>query len=247
MAGSPAGRDDLRGNRVLAALPEPERERIRGGLELVEMDIAKELYKPGERIDSLWFPLRCVCSLVADLDGTSVEVATVGDEGLVGLPVFLGVSTPTERASVQVAGWGLRMDADRFRHEIAVMDGVFQQVMQRYAQAMFTQIARNAACNRSHRIRQRCARWLLMTADRVHSNEFKLTQKFLAQMLAVRRSSVSEVAGALAEEGCIGYSRGVITILDRERLEATACSCYRVLREATDAAFPPAGPNGHKL
>ncbi|MER7399379.1 Crp/Fnr family transcriptional regulator [Streptomyces sp. NPDC000151] len=264
MAGNATGgADALLDNRLLAALPKPELERLRSGLEPVEMKLSDVLYRPGERIEALWFPVRGVCSLLAELDGpsapdgpgaepdepgaepegTSVEVATVGDEGLVGLPVFLGVGTPTERATCQVAGWGLRMDADRFRHEMAVVDGAFQQVLQRYTQTMFTQLARNAACNRSHRTRQRCARWLLMTADRMHSDEFVLTQEFLARMLSVRRSSVSEVAGALAEEGCIRYRRGTITVLDRARLEARACSCYRALREVIDTAFPPAA--GH--
>ncbi|GCD42374.1 Crp/Fnr family transcriptional regulator [Streptomyces paromomycinus] len=231
---------DIRGNRILAALPEAEQRRLQAHLEPVELSTGDLLYRPGGRIETVWFPLTGVCSILAELDGPAVEVATVGDEGMVGLPVFLGVGSPTERAVCQVAGFGLRMDADRFRHEIAVLDGKLQQMLQRFTQSMFTQLARNAGCNRSHRTRQRCARWLLMTADRMHSNEFDLTQKFLAQMLAVRRSSVSEVAGALAEDGCISYRRGTITILDRARLEANACSCYRVIREAIDATFPPA-------
>ncbi|WP_037772618.1 Crp/Fnr family transcriptional regulator [Streptomyces sclerotialus] len=240
MTGSGASPDDLLGNRLLAALPDAERERLFPLLKRVDLELSERLYRPGERIDALWFPMRGVCSIVAELDGPDVEVATVGDEGVVGLPVFLGVGIPTERAVCQVPGWGWRMDADLFRQELALVDGPLQHVMQLYTQTMFTQLARNAACNRSHRTRQRCARWLLMTADRMHSNQFLLTQKFLAQMLAVRRSSVSEVAGALAEEGCISYHRGTITVLDRERLEARACGCYRALRESIDAVLPPA-------
>ncbi|MEV5599710.1 Crp/Fnr family transcriptional regulator [Streptomyces sp. NPDC052496] len=232
---------DVTGNRILAALPEAERRRLLAHLEPVELSMGDVLYRPGEQIEAVWFPLLGVCSILAELDGPAVEVATVGDEGMVGLPVFLGVGSPTERAVVQVAGQGLRMDAGQFRHEIAVLDGQLQQLLQRFTQSMFTQLARNSACNRSHRTRQRCARWLLMTADRMHSDQFDLTQKFLAQMLAVRRSSVSEVAGALAEDGCISYSRGTITILSRAGLESSACSCYRVIREAIDVAFPPAG------
>ncbi|MFD7665853.1 Crp/Fnr family transcriptional regulator [Streptomyces sp. NPDC059788] len=240
MKSGTSGPYDIKGNRILAALPEAERQRLRPHLEPVEMSTGDVLYRPGERIDAVWFPVRGVCSILAELDGPAVEVATVGDEGMVGLPVFLGVGSPTELAVCQVAGHGLRMDADRFRHEIAVLDGRLQQTLQRFTQSMFTQLARNAGCNRSHRTRQRCARWLLMTADRMHSDQFVLTQKFLAQMLTVRRSSVSEVAGALAEDGCISYSRGTITILDRARLEANACSCYRVVRDAIDATFPAA-------
>ncbi|MFI9030389.1 Crp/Fnr family transcriptional regulator [Streptomyces sp. NPDC053560] len=248
MTGSAAGYGDLRTNRLLVALPEAEQERLLPQLKPVELALSDVLYRPGERIDALWFPTRGVCSIIAELDGDpDVEVATVGDEGVVGLPVFLGIGIPTERAIVQVAGQALRMDADLFRHELAVVDGALQRIMQHYTQTMFTQLARNAACNRSHRTRERCARWLLMTADRMHSDRFELTQKFLAQMLAVRRSSVSEVAGELADEGCISYRRGTITVLDRERLEARSCGCYRALREVIDTAFPPAGtPPEHR-
>ncbi|GHH43879.1 Crp/Fnr family transcriptional regulator [Lentzea cavernae] len=238
MTGSAAGRHDPRRNRVLAALSDKDRDQLVDDFTVVEMPVGEVLYQPGEPIRAVYFPLLGVFSIVTDLDGPSVEVATVGDEGMVGLPVFLGAGMPTERALCQVEGLALRMDADVFRHEIAIMDGPLQAVLQRYTQSMFTQLARNAACNRSHHTRQRCARWLLMTADRMHSDQFPLTQEFLAQMLAVRRSSVSEVAGALAEDGCIRYSRGNIMVLDRDRLETNACSCYRVIRDATDAAFP---------
>ncbi|MFC6094503.1 Crp/Fnr family transcriptional regulator [Saccharothrix lopnurensis] len=132
-----------------------------------------------------------------------------------------------------------RVESDRFREMAVVLDGVLQGLLQRYAQATFTQPARNAACNRSHHVRERCARWLLMSADRTHSAEFPLTQESLAQALAVRRASVSEVAAALAEDGCISYRRGVITVTDRARLEANACECYRVIRDTFAAAYPP--------
>ncbi|MFI0240200.1 Crp/Fnr family transcriptional regulator [Streptomyces sp. NPDC016845] len=232
---------DPRGNRILAALPKNARDHLRAELEPVELPVGTEIYRPGKRIEAVYFPMIGVCSIVTDLEGSTVEVATVGDEGMVGLPVFLGVATSAERALCQVGGRALRMDADRFRHEIAVLNGPLQQVMQVFTQAMFTQLARNAGCIRGHRVHERCARWLLMTSDRMHSDRFDLTQKFLAQMLAVRRSSVSEVAGALAADGCIRYSRGTITILDRERLLTHACSCYRVIREALDAVLPPHG------
>ncbi|MEV8321513.1 Crp/Fnr family transcriptional regulator [Streptomyces sp. NPDC059900] len=239
MASGTADPYDLRGNRILAALPKSERERLRGHLEPVELAVGDVLWRPGERIEAVYFPVTGVCSIVTDLDNSTVEVATVGDEGVVGLPVFLGVATSTERCLCQVPGRALRMDADRFRHEIAVLDGQLQQTLQRFTQSMFTQLARNAGCIHSHLTHQRCARWLLMTADRMHSDRFPLTQKFLAQMIAVRRSSVSEVAGALAEDACIQYSRGIITILDRDRLQAHACSCYRIIRDALDTALPP--------
>jgi CRP-like cAMP-binding protein len=131
------------------------------------------------------------------------------------------------------------MSSDAFRDALAELDGPLQALMRRYAEAMFTQLARNAACNRVHQVRQRAARWLLMTADRMDSGTFELTQEFLARMLAVRRPSVNEVAQTLATDGAIRYTRGVITILDRERLQATACGCYDVIRQATKNAFPP--------
>ncbi|GAA2345438.1 Crp/Fnr family transcriptional regulator [Streptomyces kunmingensis] len=239
MISDTAGPYDPRGNRILAALPQRALNHLRPHLESVELIVGDVLYRPGERIDTVYFPVIGVCSIVTDLEGPTVEVATVGDEGMVGLPVFLGVATSSERTLCQVPGRALQMDADRFRHEIAVLDGQLQHALQRFTQSMFTQLARNAGCIRGHRTHERCARWLLMTADRMHSDRFELTQKFLAQMLAVRRSSVSEVAGALAADGCIRYSRGIITILDRDRLQAHACSCYRVIREALDAALPP--------
>ncbi|MEU6388088.1 Crp/Fnr family transcriptional regulator [Streptomyces sp. NPDC046939] len=232
---------DPRGNRILAALPKNARDHLRPRLEPFDLKPGTILYRPGERIEAVYFPVIGVCSIVTDLEGPTVEVATVGDEGMVGLPVFLGVATAAERSLCQVEGRALRMDADQFRHEIAVLDGPLQHVMQRFTQSMFTQLARNAGCIRGHRTHERCARWLLMTADRMHSDRFDLTQKFLAQMLAVRRSSVSEVAGALAADGCIHYSRGTITILDRDRLLTHACTCYRVIREALDATLPPHG------
>lgn len=226
-------------NRILQALPEAVYAGLRPDLTRLELSTGDVLFEPGRPIDGVYFPLLGVFSMLANVEDNPVEVATIGDEGMVGLPVFLGSGTSTERAMCQVPGPALRMDADRFREHIVVTDGPLQQLIQRYTQTLFVQLARNTACNRSHLTRQRCARWLLMTADRMHANRFPLTQRFLAQMLAVRRSSVSEIAGSLADDGSIRYSRGVITILDRQRLENTACACYRIIRDTTDAAFPP--------
>lgn len=224
---------DPRRNQILATLPESELERLAARLEPVELATGEVLYTPGSTISHAYFILIGVVSLVADLgDDQIVEVATIGDEGMVGLPVFLGAGPPTERAAVQVAGSALRLTAEQLRHAVGVDVGPLQTALQRYTQAMFTQLARNAACNRAHSIRQRCARWLLMTADRMHADSFDLTQEFLAQMLAVRRASVSEVASGLADDGCIRYSRGRITILDRDLLQANACPCYLVIRGA---------------
>jgi CRP-like cAMP-binding protein len=184
------------------------------------------------------FPTVGVVSIVAELDdGGLVEAATVGYEGMVGISVFLGAGAPTERAVVQVSGRALAMSTEDFRQQIEEVDGPLQVMLRRYTQALFTQLTRNAACNRAHSVRRRAARWLLMTADRMGGPSFELTQEFLAQMLSVRRASVSEVAQALAEDGCITYTRGNITILDRPRLQANACECYDVIRRATAEAL----------
>ena len=175
---------------------------------------------------------------MADLGGDQVvEAATIGREGMVGISVHLGADTQTERSLVQVAGRALTMRIEDFREHLADVDGALTARLARTSQALFTQVARNAACNRVHAVRQRAARWLLMTADRMDSLSFDLTQHFLAQTLAVRRASVSEVAQSLAEDGCITYARGAITITDRPRLQDHACDCYEVIRRATDAAM----------
>jgi CRP-like cAMP-binding protein len=229
---------DPRRNQILATLPGPELERFAARLEPVELTSGAVLYEPGRTISHAYFVLIGVVSLVADLgDDQIVEVATIGDEGMIGLPVFLSAGPPTERAAVQVPGIALRLTAEQLRHVVGIDDGPLQTALQRYTQAMFTQLARNAACNRAHNIRQRCARWLLMTADRMHDDTFDLTQEFLAQMLAVRRASVSEVASSLADDGCIRYSRGRIAILDRDLLQANACPCYLVIRETIAKAY----------
>jgi CRP-like cAMP-binding protein len=166
-----------------------------------------------------------------------VEAATIGREGMTGVSVFLGAETPTERSLVQVAGRALTMSAEALQQHIADVDGPLTARLRLVAQAMFTQLARNAACNRVHPVRRRAARWLLMTADRMDNPDFELTQHFLAQMLAVRRTSVSEVAQSLAEDGCISYTRGAITVTDRARLQAHACDCYEVIRQATETTM----------
>jgi CRP-like cAMP-binding protein len=198
------------------------------------------LHEPDDPIETLYFPLVGVVSVVADLgDDQIVEVATVGREGMVGISVFFGADAPTERSLVQVPGEALTMSAVDLRDHLADVDGPLTARLARVAQATFTQVARNAACNRVHTARRRAARWLLMTADRMDSPSFDLTQHFLAQMLAVRRTSVSEVAQSLAEDGCIAYTRGTITIVVRPRLLSHACNCYAVIRRATDAAMAP--------
>jgi CRP-like cAMP-binding protein len=185
----------------------------------------------------VYFPTNCVISLVTYLkDGTSVEMATIGLEGMVGLPVFLGSDTMPSRAFGQVAGDSLRITAAAFTAEIE-RNGPLVRVLNLYTQALFNQVAQTTACNRVHLVQQRCARWLLQTHDRVGSDHFFLTQEFLAQMLGVRRSGVSAAAGLLQKAGLIRYARGWMTVLDRPGLESAACECYGVIKKEFDRLF----------
>ncbi len=234
-----------RGNAVLDGLVDQDLGELVPYLRPVPLTLGEVLYRHGEPVPAVYFPVEGVVSVLAEMQtGEVVEVATIGREGMVGLAVFLGPDAPTERARVQVSGHALRMEADDFRRVSAVVDGPLHVLLRQYTQSMFTQLARNGACNRVHPVRQRAARWLLMTADRMDSPAFDLTQDFLAQMLSVRRSTVSEVAQSMAQDGCIRYSRGTITIVDRERLHAQACNCYDVIRRSTRwpvSATPPRG------
>ena len=227
-----------RRSAVLDGLTDGDLVTLLPDLTKVALELGAVLHEPGEDIEVVYFPIVGVVSVVADLgEDQVVETATVGRDGVVGMSVFLGAGAPAERSLVQVAGQALIMSADDFRLHIADIDGPLTAMLRRSAQALFTQVSRNAACNRVHTVRQRAARWLLMTADRMDAPTFDLTQHFLAQMLAVRRTSVSEVAQALAEDGAITYTRGSITITDRQRLRSHACDCYDVIREATETAL----------
>jgi CRP-like cAMP-binding protein len=227
-----------RRNAVLGGLEEAALAALLPDLEETPLPLGEELHEPGEAITTVYFPLVGVVSVVADLGPDQVvETATIGREGMVGLPVFLGAESPTERSLVQVAGRALAMSTVDLREHTTDVDGVLATRLARFAQSMFTQLSRNAACNRVHTVRQRAARWLLMTGDRMDNPSFELTQHFLAQMLAVRRTSVSEVAQSLAQDGCLTYTRGSITITDRPRLRSHACDCYETIRRATDAAM----------
>ena len=222
------------GNRLLDSLPRADIERLRPHLEAVSVEIRHVVYEPDGPITHVYFPTSCVISLVTYLDdGTSVEMATIGLEGMVGLPIFLGSDTMPSRAFGQVAGEALRIEAAAFRAEIK-RNGPLVRVLNRYTQALFNQVAQTTACNRVHLLEQRCARWLLQTHDRVGSDQFSLTQEFLAQMLGVRRPGVSAAAGLLQKAGLIRYARGRITVLDRSGLESASCECYRVIKREFD-------------
>ena len=232
-----------RDNMLLDGLTDAELAELLAGASVVELALGTVLHAPGQPVAAVHFPLDGVVSLVTDLGADeTVEAATVGFEGMTGMSVFLGAPLPTEQASVQVAGTAVTLGAAAFTRAVAAGDGPLTGVVRRYAQVLFTQLARNAGCNRVHTVQQRAARWLLTTADRKRSPTFDLTQEFLGQMLAVRRASVNRVAQGLAEAGCITYTRGRVTVLDRQRLESFSCSCYRVLRDATEQALPAAGP-----
>jgi len=194
------------------------------------------LYEPGGRVEAMYFPVNSVASILTTLsDGAGVEIATVGNEGMLGSPVVLGSDAMPARefCQIQVPGTILRMDKQAFA-EVLSQNDTFRGVIQLYVQALFTQIAQQVACNALHSVEERCSRWLLLTHDRVHSDSFPLTQEFLAQMLGVRRASVTLAAGALQSAGLIRYRRGQMEIVDRQGLENVSCECYRVLRDEFD-------------
>jgi CRP-like cAMP-binding protein len=219
-------------NRLLASLPGGVREELLGRSERVALDLAARLFKANESISHIYFPLSGVISLVLRMsDGTVVEVATIGNEGLVGSPVFLGAGSGSTDAVCQVPGEVVKLPVDFIAPE------PLHALARRYIQALMTQISQSTACNHLHSVQERMCRWLLMTHDRVASDELALTQEFLAQMLAVRRPSVTVVARALQQRKLIQYRRGRIRILDREGLEEGACECYHVVRREFERLF----------
>lgn len=221
-------------NRLLSSLAPEYRERLLAHLRPVDLPLKRVLYEANVPISAVYFPLSGVVSLVSSMQqGAIVEIATVGNEGLIGVPVLLGATSAPISAFVQVPGEGLCMDADAFRAMLQ-QDGRLRDLLGRYTQGLFTQIAQSAACNRLHPVEERCARWLLMTHDRVAGDQFLLTQEFLGQMLGARRQAVSAVASILQRADYIRYVRGVITVVDRAGLEAAACECYRIIRDEYD-------------
>jgi CRP-like cAMP-binding protein len=223
-----------RENRILAALPLPERRQLLDAATEVTLSVRTVLFEPGGAIDAVYFPTDGVISLVTPLQsGAIVEVATIGNEGIVGIPLVLPLTGFAVRAITQVAGHGLRLDAAAFV-ELTGQSRVLQVLVDRYTQALFGQIAQAAACNRIHSSEERLSRWLLMSQDRVGSDEFMITQEFLAQMLGARRSTVSVSAGILQRAGLIRYTRGHVTIVDRAGLEAVSCECYAVIKAELD-------------
>ena len=225
-------------NHLLAALPLLERERIYPHLELIPMPLGKVLYESGDVLRHVYFPTDAIISLLYVMaDGASAEISVVGNEGLIGVALFMGGETTPSRAVVQSAGFAYRLIGQRLKDEFH-RNGEMQILLLRYTQALLTQMAQTAVCNRHHSVDQQLCRWLLLSLDRLPSNQLTMTQELIANMLGVRREGVTEAAGKLQKLGIIRYSRGRITVLDRPRLEQACCECYAVVKAETDRLLP---------
>jgi len=225
-------------NRLLAALPKDEYQRLLPKFAASPLVFGEVIYEAGDRIRDVYFPTSGIISLLAAVaDRATLEIGIVGREGMVGLPAFMGVKTSGNRAVVQGAGAAMIMKVAAFRKECD-NGGSLTRLLRRYSHSRLTQIAQGAACNRFHPIDARLARWLLMTSDRMGTDEFQLTQEFLSNMLGVRREGVNKAAGALQEQNLISYSRGRLLIEDRVGLKAIACDCYGIIKAEYDAFLP---------
>ncbi|MFY9327670.1 MAG: Crp/Fnr family transcriptional regulator [Georgfuchsia sp.] len=218
-------------NRLLAALPAAEFERLAAHLEPVPLPLGEILYEPGGKLQHAYFPTTAIVSLHYVMEsGASAETAGVGNEGVVGIALFMGGDTTPSSAVVQTAGHAYRLAGRLLKQEFN-RAGLMQQLMLRYTQALITQMSQTAACNRHHSVEQQLCRWLLLTLDRLHSNELVMTQELVASMLGVRREGITEAAGNLQRAGCISYRRGHIAVLNRSGLETRACECYAVVKK----------------
>lgn len=227
---SSSGLHDPGENRLLSALPAEEYHRLLPQLEPVTLALGAVVYESGKRLHSVYFPTTSVVSLLYTMaDGTTAEMGLTGNDGVVGIALFLGGDTTPNRAVIQVAGGALNMKAKVLQEEFA-RGGALQHVLLRYTQALITQISQTAVCNRLHRVDQRLCRWLLLCHDRVRSDELRMTQEFIANMLGGRRESVTVAAGRLQDAGLIQYARGHIKIIDRKGLEAAVCECYQIVK-----------------
>jgi CRP-like cAMP-binding protein len=221
-------------NALLAAFAPDERERILPHLQLVALPLGKALYESGDVLRHVYFPTDAIVSLLYVLEnGASAEIAVVGNEGLIGIALFMGGETTPSRAIVQSAGHAYRLAGQRLKDEFHRSGGVQLQLL-RYTQALITQMTQTAVCNRHHSVDQQLCRWLLLSLDRLSSNELVMTQELIANMLGVRREGVTEAAGRLQKLGIIKYSRGKITVLDRPRLEEMSCECYAAVKRESD-------------
>jgi CRP-like cAMP-binding protein len=230
-------------NYLLGALPRAESERLYPELELVPMTLGEVLYESGDKLQYVYFPTGSIVSLLYVMaDGASAEIAVVGKEGIIGIALFMGGETMPNRAVVQSAGYAYRLKGQLLKAEFN-RGGKLQHLLLRYTQALLTQMSQTAVCNRHHSVDQQLCRWLLLSLDRLASNELTMTQELIANMLGVRREGVTEAAGKLQSAGLIHYSRGKITVLDRRRLEERACECYQVVKTEFDRLLPYAITN----
>jgi CRP-like cAMP-binding protein len=230
-------------NLLLAALSPAESARIYPHLDLVPLPLGKVLYESGDPLRHVYFPMDSIVSLLYVMeDGASAEIAVVGNEGLIGIALFMGGETTPSRAVVQSAGHAYRLLGPLLKEEFH-RNGEMQLLLLRYTQSLITQMAQTAVCNRHHSVDQQLCRWLLLSLDRLEGNVLVMTQELIANMLGVRREGVTEAAGRLQKLGVIRYSRGRITVLDRAKLESLSCECYAVVRKETDRLRPvPAAP-----
>ena len=234
----PAATYAPRQNHLLAALPAADFERVQSHLKLVPLQLGAALYESGVEMRHLYFPTDSIVSLLYVMaDGASAEIAVVGNEGVVGVSLFMGGETTPSRAVVQSAGHAFRLAGKVLKEEFT-RGGAMQHLLLRYTQALLTQMAQTAVCNRHHSLDQQLCRWLLLSLDRLPANELVMTQELIANMLGVRREGVTEAARNLQEAGLIRYSRGHITVLDRPGLEARTCECYAVVKRECDRLLP---------
>jgi CRP-like cAMP-binding protein len=232
-------------NHLLAALPAAEFQHFAPHLELVPMPLGEALYESGGQLHHVYFPTTSIVSLLYVMaDGSSAEIAVVGNDGILGISLFMGGETTPSRAVVQSAGYGYRLRSQLLKQAFD-RGGPVMHLLLRYTQALITQMAQTAVCNRHHSVEQQLCRWLLLSLDRLSSNELAMTQELIANMLGVRREGVTAAAGHLQRAGLIRYSRGHITVLDRPRLEQEVCECYAVVKKEFDrllSDIPPHRP-----
>jgi CRP-like cAMP-binding protein len=225
----PAGTQDFLENHLLRSLSAEERARLRPSMQHTPLTLGQVLYESGGFLDYVYFPTTCVASCLSTMhDGSTAEVALAGNDGVIGIALFLGGGTIPHRAVVQIGGYAIKIPARVLQAEFA-RGGLLQRILLRYTQALITQISQTAVCNRLHSVEQRLCRWLLLCHDRVNGPELLMTQEYIANMLGGRRESVTVAAGHLQDIGLIHYSRGHITILDRKGLEMMVCECYRIV------------------
>jgi CRP-like cAMP-binding protein len=233
-----ANLEDARANQLLASLPDPEWQRWKPQIEAVDLPLGQVVYESGHPLKHVYFPTTAIVSLLYVLeDGASAEIAVVGYEGVVGIALFMGGGTTPSRAVVQSAGKGWRLNANAIKGEFN-RSGPVMHLLLRYTQALITQMAQTAVCNRHHTLDQQLCRWLLLSLDRLQGNDLVMTQELIANMLGVRREGVTEAALKLQRQGLIRYSRGHISVLDRAGLEERTCECYAVVKKEYDRLLP---------